>query len=155
MELFLVKQQQPSSECGDLVTVLFILILLVGFLLIRVYTLHTKLLDIESQHKMLKTLVSITMEEDEKELFNSIKIDLPSSEKEPLGRPVTRGLAARTAKVVPPVKPTTEIFAELKKKEDVKTGDESEYEVEEEEHEEDVKDVIPVRKLRIKKRAAV
>ena len=155
MELFLVKQQQPTNECGDLVTVLFILILLVGFLLIRVYTLHTKLLDIESQHKMLKTLVSITMEEDEKELFNSIKIDLPNSEKE-ASRPVTRGLAAaaKATKAVQP-KPTTEIFSELKKEEVKKTEDESEYEVEEEEHEEDVKDVIPVRKLKIKKRTTV
>lgn len=160
MELYLVKHQQQAAECGDLSMVLIVLMLIVGFLLIRVYTLHTKLLDIESQHKMLKTLVSITMEEDEKEMFNSIKIDLPTSiekdvkthVKTDVARPVTRSSkSTKPAPVVKTVKPTTETFEELKKEEE---EGESEYDVEEEEHTEDAKDVIPIRKIKIKKRGA-
>lgn len=152
MELYLVPKQQQSSECGEVSTILFLLILLVGFLLIRVYSLHTKLLDIESQHKMLKTLVSITMEEDEKEMFNT-----PNSEKvEQHTKPLTRATLKTKATVSLPktVKPTTETFEELKKDktEDSDLEDEELNKEKKDEKQHDVESV-PVKKIKMKKRS--
>ena len=113
MEYYLVSSP-PVSKCEDYSILFIVLLLLIGFLIVKIHSLQVKILEIDSQHKILKTLVSLTFDDDEVD-FKGEKIDLPPSKKS-----------------------TSDIFIELKK-EKIKTIDKHEDE-EEEEKDDDKKD---------------